>query len=62
MVTFNKEEWRTVNGELKCYATGSCLSTDTKPTENLINGSILMEMDTGKVYMLDEPAGEWREF
>lgn len=30
------------------------LSTDTKPIERVGNGSIFIEMDTGKVYMFDE--------
>lgn len=38
----------------------SCLSTDTKPT-NCANGSILIEMDTGSIYMFDEAGTEWLE-
>jgi hypothetical protein len=30
------------------------LSTDTKPIERVGNGSIFIEMDTGKVFMFDE--------
>jgi hypothetical protein len=30
------------------------LSTDKKPTERVGNGSIFIEMDTGKVFMFDE--------
>lgn len=41
---------------------GYCLSTDTKPTEHILNGSSLIEMDTGKVYFFDEANGQWREF
>lgn len=36
-----------------------CLSTDTKPTDGIANGSICLEMDTGDVYMFDESGGEW---
>jgi len=39
-----------------------CLSTDTKPTENIANGSSLIEMDTGKVYFFDKDNELWREF
>lgn len=35
------------------------LSTDTKPTENVPNGSTFFEMDTGDVYMFDESAQIW---
>ena len=38
-----------------------CLSTDTKPTENIHNGSTLLEMDTGKMYMFDKDNEQWRE-
>lgn len=39
----------------------ACLSTDTKPTEGVANGSILIEMNTGKIYMFDEAGAEWLE-
>lgn len=38
------------------------LSTDEKPTENVVNGSVFIEMDTGKVYMFDGEGSEWKEF
>ena len=38
-----------------------CLSTDTKPTEGIHNGSTLLEMDTGKMYMFDKDNEQWRE-
>lgn len=37
------------------------LSTDVKPIERVGNGSIFIEMDTGKVYMFDEQNTEWKE-
>lgn len=37
------------------------LSTDTKPTEGVPNGSSFLEMDTGDVYMFDEQNHEWRK-
>ena len=30
------------------------LSTDTKPTENIGNGSTFFEMDTSKVFLFDK--------
>lgn len=30
------------------------LSTDEKPVENAGNGSVFIELDTGKVFMFDE--------
>ena len=38
-----------------------CLSTDEKPTEGIFNGSELIEMDTGKLYMFDKDNEQWRE-
>lgn len=35
------------------------LSTDTKPTDGVRNGSVFAEMDTGLVYLFDEQNGEW---
>lgn len=51
-----------INGTEKEYVELSCDSMDTKPSvTGLINGSMLTETDTGKVYMVDEDAGEWVE-
>lgn len=36
------------------------LSTDSKPTNNIPNGSTFIEMDSGKVYMWDAGNGQWR--
>lgn len=47
-------------GNGKTYVEGACLSSDTKPTEDISNGSILMEMDTATLYMFDETGAEWR--
>ena len=37
------------------------LSTDTKPTEGIPNGSSFLEMDTGNVYMWDDENKQWRQ-
>ena len=36
------------------------ISTDTKPT-NVRNGSILVEMDTSKIFFFNEDDGQWEE-
>lgn len=36
------------------------LSTDTKPTD-VGNGSIFIEIDTGKILMFDETNKQWKE-
>jgi hypothetical protein len=52
----NKEEGKLVVGQ---YVG---LSTDDKPTENIGNGSIFIEIDTKKIYFYDEENSTWREF
>lgn len=41
------------------------LSTDTKPTEigskAIDNGSVFIELDTGKVFLYDLESEEWKE-
>lgn len=37
------------------------LSTDSKPTENITNGSVFIEIDTGKLYMFDAEGTQWKE-
>ena len=48
-------------GNEKSYIEAACLSTDDKPTDGIANGSIILEMDTKKVYMFDEAGDTWRE-
>lgn len=38
------------------------LSTDSKPTEGVGNGSAFIEMDTSKVYFFDAGNSEWLEW
>lgn len=59
MISYNKAQIRDV---FKRYVEGSCLSTDEKPIENIGNGSTLLEMDTGKIFMFDEENQIWKEF
>ena len=39
----------------------ACLSADAKPTTGIANGSICIEMDTGKIYMFNEAGSAWVE-
>ena len=36
-----------------------CLSTDTKPTENVLNGASCIEIDTGKFYLFNGDSKTW---
>ena len=57
MVTFPSK----VLNDGKIYGAGVCVSRDEKPTDDIANGSQLVEMDTGDVYMFDEEAETWRK-
>ena len=35
------------------------LSTDTKPTDNIMTGSVFIEIDTSNAYFFDEDSNEW---
>lgn len=57
MLTITKTV-KTING--KEVVEMVCLSTDTKPTD-YGNGSLCLEMDTGKIFAYDEEDTEWDE-
>ena len=38
------------------------LSTDTKPTTDVVNGSAFIEMDTSKIYFFDAAGDQWFEW
>ena len=51
--------------EYQWYKKGECLSTDAKPNKsnsNLLNGSKLQEIDTGKTYLYNADADNWVVF
>lgn len=58
MLTITKSSQFTQNTVL---IEGVCLSTDTKPTTGIANGSTIIEINTGKTYMFDEEGSEWDE-
>ena len=41
------------------YIEAAGLSTETKPTANIITGSLYMESDTGDVYIFSETDVTW---
>lgn len=51
----------TIIGQDKKYATIYGLSTDTKPVEEFIMGSVFVEVDTGKAYLYNESTEAWVE-
>lgn len=58
---YQKPRRITKDGPQEMYSAGDCLSTDTKPTTGISNGSALYEMDTGKNYKYDAENKQWRE-
>lgn len=57
MITFKAKDFD--YSGTKDRVEGECLSTDTKPTEGIANGSCLIEMDTGDRFMFDEAGSQW---
>ena len=56
------KETFSANGKTRGYALEyRGLSTDSKPTEGVINGASFIEIDTGDVYMFDAVAGDWNQ-
>lgn len=45
----------------KHYIEAAGLSTDSKPTDGLVTGSLFLEVDTGTVYAFDEVGGTWNQ-
>jgi len=63
MITYNVTDYEIREGGAKVQEiSGFCLSSDTKPTAGIANGSILTEMNTGKIYMFNEAGKAWVEF
>lgn len=63
MITYNVTDYEIREGGVKVQEiSGFCLSSDTKPTAGIANGSILTEMNTGKIYMYNEAGKAWVEF
>ena len=60
MITVYRENGLVNGTEVELEYRG--LSTDDKPTENVNNGAVFIEIDTGKVYMFDSEGSQWKEF
>lgn len=43
------------------YIEGACNSSDTKPTDGVATGSVLIEVDTGKVFFYNGDTSAWVE-
>lgn len=63
MISFGQYQYSRVdNGTTLYTCDGVCLSTDTKPTTGIENGSRLIEMDTSKLYLFDIASHSWKEW
>ena len=59
-ITFTKDVIiKAADGEDKKLVEIACLSTDTKPTEDLATGSLALEVNTGDIYAFDEVSENW---
>lgn len=60
MITYRKNEiYEIKNGVPKYLIDIACLSTDTKPSTNIVTGSLALEVNTGDIYAFDEVSGNW---
>ena len=57
MISVNR---RVLYGQV--YNDVRCLSTDEKPTDDIKNGSVLTEIDTGTQYLFDAESKAWIEY
>lgn len=60
MVRIIMSEWHGY-GVDKNYIEAAGLSTDSKPTDDLLTGSLFLEVDTGNAYAFDEVSGTWNK-
>ena len=51
--------WDPTNNKEILLIEGSCLSTETKPTNQIATGSTMIEVNTGDVYMFAEGGSGW---
>ena len=58
-ITFDKKFSASGNKQYEIVHDVRCLSTDTKPTTGISNGSTLLEIDTGDVYIFDGEGKTW---
>ena len=58
MITVIKQEQFTQEKDLVHV---ECLSTDTKPTAGIVNGSLCLELDTGDFYYFDGTDDTWKK-
>ena len=62
MVTYTEKRiYKMAGNTLKYICEISCLSTDAKPTANIVTGSVALEVDTGDVYLFDEASTTWNK-
>ena len=50
---------RIITNDGKRIITAYGLSTDTKPTNNILQGSIFIEIDTSNAYFFNETSSVW---
>ena len=62
MVTIiSEEKIRSNPNKHQAVVTYGGLSTDTKPTSGVENGSTFVEMNTGDLYIFDKANTQWRK-
>lgn len=62
MITYLKKElytWGRDKSQQKQLVEIACLSTDTKPTEGIENGSLCLVIDTGEIHAFNGANSTW---
>lgn len=60
-ITNSMTAGKDADGNLLAIANIYGTSTDDKPVAGFANGSAFVEVDTGKLYLLNEEDGTWTE-
>lgn len=58
-IHFSKFTNEISENEYVAYIEGACDSSETKPTELIADGSILVESNTGDVYFFNKKTSTW---
>lgn len=56
---FNNSLVQVVDGQEMRYIEASCDSTEIKPTVGIVDGSQILETNTGDIYVFNELSGAW---
>lgn len=62
MITYLKSElytWGRNKNQTRRLVQIACKAKDNKPINDIVTGSICIEVDTGNIFMFDEEGAQW---